>query len=369
MRWKKHLKKRNGNTADALDAIRELKKQAKKNKTENAQQIEQAVREQIAELEGQIRASEQEYDAVTSYLTDIQKIERMEPKQRQIVNDAARAIINLNRERQKFQNNGERLAGDKYRVMERYEKEIPDEMRNMYEQEQYQNMVKGDLRQLEGERAVIQYEIDDAEDKKHFVKNLAIGSGILQVFLFGTLLALYLITDTNMTLPLLLIVAMTAAIAAYIAAIAVKCESILQESVFKMNRVIQLTNKIKIKLVNCTNTLEYCYDKYKVESYRELAANWEKYVQTRDEERRYRNSSGFLEQYSAELISTLRRHGVADAEIWIYQTEALLEEREMVEVRHHLNERRRKIRERLEFNTEQLAMCRAELAAFSDTKG
>ncbi len=53
---------------------------------------------------------------------------------------------------------------------------------------------------------------------------------------------------------------------------------------------------------------------------------------------------------------------VRDVEIWLYQAEALLDEKEMVEVRHHLNIRRQKIRERLEFNHSQLALCEEELS-------
>ena len=40
----------------------------------------------------------------------------------------------------------------------------------------------------------------------------------------------------------------------------------------------------------------------------------------------------------------------------------MLDEKEMVEVRHHLNIRRQKIRERLEFNNNQLAFCEEELS-------
>ena len=109
---------------------------------------------------------------------------------------------------------------------------------------------------------------------------------------------------------------------------------------YKLNRVIQLTNKIKIKLVNCTNALEYVYEKYQVESYRELSELWEKYVRTKDEERRYRKSTELLEHYNRTLMDTLFGEEVKDAEIWLYQAEALLDEKEMVEVRHHLNIRR-----------------------------
>ncbi len=42
-----------------------------------------------------------------------------------------------------------------------------------------------------------------------------------------------------------------------------------------------------------------------------------------------------------------------DSEIWIYQPTAILDSREMVEVRHRLNVRRQKLRERMQAIKEQ----------------
>ena len=364
MRRKKRRKIEAAEAADFSEALRREKKsrRGKKKADMSSELSEGTMREQIEELERQIELSKREYEAVTSYLTDMQRIDRLEPKERSVLNTAANGIIQLTRERNKYRDNPDRIPTEQYRAMERYEKEIPDELKNLYEQEQYQSMVKADLRQLDGERAVIQYEREQAQDKKLFLRRLAIGSAVLVVVLFITLFAAGRVSSADMTLPLLLTAAMEAAVVAYIAAAASACERVLRESVFRQNRVIQLTNKVKIKLVNSTSMLDYCYEKYCVESYRELAELWEKYVKTREEERRYRRSTEMLEQHSRQLVSTLRAAGVRDAEIWLYQVDALLDDREMVEVRHHLNTRRQRIRERLEFNNEQLEQFRRELA-------
>ncbi len=358
---KKRKQQGNEQALDAKEALRQLKRSKKGLSREEAAQIVGVVCEQIEELRHQIGISQKEYEAVTSYLTDMQKIDRMEPAKRQDLNDAARNIINLTKERVKYQNSSERLLMHQYRAMERYEKEIPDALKEIYEQEQYREMIHSDMRQLDGERAVIEYERDWAEDKKIFVKNLALGGGLLVVFLFLTLLAMNLITGTDMLVPMLFVLALAAGIVAYITVASGRAGKVLHASDYKLNRVIQLTNKVKIKLVNCTNALEYIYEKYQVENYREFSAVWEKYVRTKDEERRYRKSTELLEHYNRTLMAALEDEEVKDAEIWLYQAEALLDEKEMVEVRHHLNIRRQKIRERLEFNNEQLAMCEEEL--------
>lgn len=369
MRWRKKKKQENEQALDAKEALRQLKRSKNGLSREEAAQIIGVVCEQVDELKRQIGVSQKEYEAVTSYLTDMQKIDRMEPASRQALNDAARNIINLTKERVKYQNSSDRVPMQQYRAMERYEKEIPDALKNIYEQEQYQEMIHSDLRQLDGERAVIEYEKESAGDKKIFLKNLAVGGGFLVVFLFLVLLALNLATGADMLLPMLMVLALAAGLVAYITVTAGRCGRILHESDYKLNRVIQLTNKVKIKLVNCTNALDYIYEKYQVESYRELTEIWERYVRTRDEERRYKKSTELLEHYNRELLNALYGEEVKDAEIWLYQAEALLDEKEMVEVRHHLNIRRQKIRERLEFNNEQLVMCREELSQIAEGNG
>ena len=356
-------KKREGEqTLDAGEALRQLKRSKKGLSREETAQIIGVVCEQVEELKRQIAVSQKEYEAVTSYLTDMQKIDRMAEENRQAVNDAARNILNLTKERVKYQNSTERLPIEQYRAMERYEKEIPGELKNIYEQEQYREMIYSDLRQLEGERGVIEYERESAQDKKIFLKNLAVFGGFLVVLLFATLLVINLITKTDMFLPMLLVLALAAGITAYIAVVEGQIKKTLRESDYKLNRVIQLTNKVKIKLVNCANALDYSYEKYRVQSYREFAVIWEKYVRTKDEERRYRKSTELLEHYNRTLMDELFNAEVRDMEIWLYQAEALLDEKEMVEVRHHLNIRRQKIRERLEFNHSQLALCEEELS-------
>jgi hypothetical protein len=60
-----------------------------------------------------------------------------------------------------------------------------------------------------------------------------------------------------------------------------------------------------------------------------------------------------LEFFNNELIHELKKHGVVDSEIWIYQPTAILDNKEMVEVRHRLNVRRQKLRDRIELSNDQ----------------
>ena len=64
----------------------------------------------------------------------------------------------------------------------------------------------------------------------------------------------------------------------------------------------------------------------------------------------------------------LERLGVKDREIWFGQAKALVEPKEMVEVRHDLNLRRSKLREQLDYNTGVMEECLEEMEKIRSTK-
>ena len=69
-----------------------------------------------------------------------------------------------------------------------------------------------------------------------------------------------------------------------------------------------------------------------------------------------------LDLYHGVLTTQMKKIGLKDPEIWIYQPEALADEKEMVEVRHRLNDRRGKLREKMEYNQEIIMTYGKELA-------
>ena len=73
----------------------------------------------------------------------------------------------------------------------------------------------------------------------------------------------------------------------------------------------------------------------------------------KEESLKYKDNTEQLDYYCDILVNELDRFGIKDKEIWIYQAIALIDSREMVEVRHRLNERRRSLREQIEVYQEQ----------------
>ena len=128
-----------------------------------------------------------------------------------------------------------------------------------------------------------------------------------------------------------------------------------------LNKVVSLLNIRKIKYVNIKNALDYLYNKYRVNSFHELNFMWEQYLKEHDEREKMKNDEDDLLFYSEQLVKQLRLMKLKDPTIWPQQANAILDNREMVEIRHRLIERRQKIRELIEQNTKVMDDIKQEI--------
>jgi hypothetical protein len=119
-----------------------------------------------------------------------------------------------------------------------------------------------------------------------------------------------------------------------------------------MNKAVGMLNKTKIKNVNNKSMLDYNREKYCVDNAKQFEGLWGEYCKAKEYERKYRENTGMLSRCNDALVQLLEEYQVKDAEVWLVQTYAILDNREMVEIRHDLNQRRQKLRERIEYNTE-----------------
>lgn len=310
----------------------------------------------LEELKRRFADAKEEYGAVTAYLTDIQKLDMVPLDQRAKIEDAARQIMNLNKERGDYQ---QKELPKSY--LAQYEEILPKEIEKLKEQEKYQNLVKEDLRQLEGERGSIQYERELAERKREFIQKFSIGCCISLFLIFLFLIYLTDKTKADLNLPFFLAALMALFLIGYIVIELRNTAYTMKYSDLKMNKLIRINNKVKIKYVNVTTLLDYEYEKYRVSSVRELETIWENYVRAKDQAERYRHNTQLLEFYHQEFIDELKAAELQDPEVWIYQAEAILDEKEMVEVRHRLNVRRQKLRETMDTLTNQMDQCSRQL--------
>lgn len=319
--------------------------------------------EQISIMKLKLKESETEYSEVTQYLTDIEMIEAFAPDMKAAVQDCARQIINLNKERDTFKKKERNISESQYRYIEQYEDAIPEQIEKLTEQEKYRELILHDLKQLEGERGAIMYEKEYAEDKREFLRKLATGGCVLIISLFMFIFLIQGKTKADLNLPFFLLGIFAVGLAAYCAFENRNMITVIKNADKKTNKLIVLTNKIKVKYVNTESTLEYLYEKYRVESAADLSRQWSEYVKIKDEEEMYKKNSELLEFCNNDLVTNFRAVGIKFPEVWIYQPEALLDSRDMVEVRHRLNTRRQKLREQMDKVSRQIEQCNVEIAA------
>lgn len=343
------LKEEDEVTIEKVDVVEEAK--SYKSEPDRMKYIEDTC-DMIVEAMRQIEETKVEYQAVTSYLTDIQIIDSIPMDERDSLNDAARKIITLTRDRTGYQNREKiRISEVMYKHMEQYEEEIPEEIDKMKENEEYLRTVKNDMRVLEGEKGSLQFKKEEIVKQQHFLKLVSILTGIVA----GSLFVLFAIISSayykDMHVPYLLTIIMVMISIIYVFFEARKNIYDMKMTDKKQNRAVNLLNSVKIKYVNTTNLIEYSYHKYKVNSSNELKYLWEQYVKAKDVEKRYKSNTELLNYHNEILIEKLKKFHVGDPEIWIYQAIAIIDNKEMVEVRHRLNTRRRKLRERIDYNT------------------
>lgn len=308
--------------------------------------------EQIIEAARQNEEAKLEYQAVTSYLTDIQKIERIEGEEREDLVDTARNLVTLSRERHEYQNKREiKLSEKQYKYYEKNEIKLPEDIKKLEEYEAYNTKIKNDMHHLEGEKSVLKHQKKEYAASQRYLKKIAIITSILMVTMFALFYVLDSVAGKDMQLPYLLTVALAGMSGLFIFLEGRKNAYNLKLAQIKLNKAITLLNTVKIKYVNSTNCIDYTCKKYSVNSALELRFQWEQYCKAKKMQLELVRNTEKMNEFNIKLMDQLKHYEVSDLDIWTYQAAALIDSKEMVEIRHRLNLRRQKIRERIEYNT------------------
>ena len=300
-----------------------------------------------------------EYDSVTDYYEDIQRIENAPENIKLKLMYAADRVDNLSVDRRIFKSPENKLSNKVYRMMESYEEDFPEALVKLRHDEEDYNTVLKNVRMIKGERSMYRIEANDLVKKqlrikKYSVLMLALLVGVFVIFL---LISAASPDDEHIGMFItVVILALTLSLGLF--AYLKSTERKVYVTEVKLNKATALLNKYKIKYVNAVNVLEYEYSKYAVKSAFELEQKFQAYVEMKDEQRKILEITSNLNEAEAELTDILRQLGVIDTHIWIGQVKAILNPKEMVEVRHNLSIRRQKLREQIEYNESRIEDAR-----------
>lgn len=324
--------------------------------------------EGIQEAKKQCEDIKFEYGQVTSYLKDIQLIDQAPEEEKTKLLAAAQLIQELMKERKKLQKKEYKFTDGQRRAMENYEEIVEKDIQKLLEYEDFQMKIKHDMRQLSGEKNLLLADKKDIIRRQRMLKTIGKTLVALLIATGSMLAALAYCFKVDIGLPFVGAVAVAFVIAVLILNEARKNRIDMVITEKKCNRAIFLSNRVKIKYVNNVRTLDYMYHKYQVRNATELDFVHSQYVRAKREWAKQRESSIRINECNQIVLSELRRLGLKDCDIWLGQAAALVEPKEMVEVRHDLNVRRQKLREQLDYNTGVMEECLEEMEKIRSTK-
>lgn len=324
----------------------------------NRKQREEYVRgclEQIAEASREVENLQHEYQVVTSHLKDIEEIEALPENESRLLMECAKRIDTLERQQSGYKERKNRMTDEKFYQMECMEEEVQEAYEKLEKAEEYQNLIKRDLRRLDSERQAYGFRKIELQHLMKDTRSMTIVCATAVIFCLLLLLILQYAFSFDVKIGYL---AAGGIGALAITAIFLKYNDAVRELSqveSGISRLIRLQNTVKIRYVNNTHLLDYLYMKYNVKSAQELGRDYKQYLEEKDERHNYKRAEIELDSTQQELLHILRRYQVKDPMIWLYQTQALLDKKEMIEIRHNLIIRRQSLRRRMDYNKEVIA--------------
>ncbi len=317
--------------------------------------------EQMAEATKEIGLLQGEYNLVTSYLTDIEEIEGLPEDDRLGINHIAGKLKKLESEREKYKDRKNKLDDTTFRKIEKIESEMEEGIEKIKEAEKYEELVKADLRKLDGERNAYEYRKEELANMRTNFRGMTIIIIVALVVCELILLCLHFFMHME--------IFAVAIAGAFIGALSITILYIKYSDADRealrvansINKLILLQNKVKIRYVNNTNLLDYLYIKYGVDDSTLLKKQWESYKSEKDARKVVSEAEARADYYKKELITKLSNYHVKDPTRWVHQAGALVDPKEMVEIRHELVKRRQSLRKQLDYNQDVAKMAQNEV--------
>ncbi|SFK50471.1 hypothetical protein SAMN05216390_101388 [Lachnospiraceae bacterium KH1T2] len=317
--------------------------------------------EQMQESIVEIDKASMEYRLVTDYLKDIEEIEAAPEELRTRINKIAERITKLDHESALNRKSLGRIGDEEYNLLARYETEVRDDLEKIKKNEEFRELVRGDLQRLESEKAVYSYQKSELRSSMKNIKNLLLVTIAAASAAMAVLLVLYAAAGLDIRVGLMMLGA--------IAALALTGEYLAySEAVRKLNYadayitvLINKQNTVKIRYVNVTNLIEYEYRKYHISASIELEEYWNAYQEEKKARDFILRANSELSLEKSRLVQLMRDLHLKDPVIWARQCEALYNPKEMVEIRHDLNTRRQSLRQRIQYNTANRDASRSEI--------
>ena len=315
----------------------------------------------MAECTDEIESASKEYKYVTDYLRDCEIIDQIPDDSGSRLIRAAENVIRIMDKSQIHTTKLGRISETKYNQMLNIAPEMPRALEELREHEDYREIVRDDLKKLEGEKVSRQFMRSDARVKELSCRNIAVITIFATAFVMIILLLMKFMFEMNVMPGFIIAAALGSITLALSFSSFVNARSIEKHLTSQLNPIIGKQNTIKIKSVNIQNLITYEYGKYHVNSSEELSYVWGLYETEKAERELIRRMSHELDAAEEEFKRELLNINVNFPTLWLHQAEAVADKREMVELRHELVARRQGLRKRIAYNTDNREAAKQEV--------
>ena len=324
---------------------------------------------QMVQASKEIEDIRSEYELVTNYLTDIQILEDLSDAEKKPIVECATHVAKLEKQRTDFLKTKRRLTDTQYAQMQEEEENLPGVIRRLRTNEKDMDVLRHNLAILEGKKLEWTMQRSESERTQKVTRTAAyyLFAVILTLFVFVAILSWYFQKDLQLALTILGFVAVTAAVV-----ILVRYQDAsrtIRQTDVNRNHAITLENRVKIRYVNTKNAVDFTCEKYHVHNARELDELYGQYQEEAREKETFRKTSEELEYYTKAFLQYLTRLRMYDTRVWLTHANALIDSREMVELKHELISRRQKLRSRVEYNLNSIRKMKEEARKNMDKVG
>lgn len=317
--------------------------------------------EQMIDAAREFEDAKNEYGRVCSYLKDIEIVENLGEKDRKLVAELAGNVAKLNEARKELLNTEQKISDAQFALMQEYEDDIPKSIKLLATNEKYLSTINRDLKTLEGEKTEWEIAKDSCKNEMKQLRRLA----ILLIVVFAIAALSCLVTSQTTGADTSMVMAVSAFVAAllggYIFLKYQDCQREIQKCDVNRNYAIILENRVKLKYVNMKNAVDYACEKYHVRNAEEFGQTYELFQETVKEREKFRRTNDDLEFYNEKLVETLQRFNLYDEKMFVNYAKAIVNNEEMVELKHDLVARKQKLRSRMEYNLKVISELKRDI--------
>ncbi len=317
--------------------------------------------EQMVMCTKRIEELKKEYSAVNHYLSDIQTISSVEGATREKLFYEANRISTLKNDKNQYKNYTSKIPSKKYEYINSKEKELPEILKSLKEDEDDYRTLKSDIHNIKGEQAALKYEHKEYIGRLNRLRSFLKLAIVVVAVVLGGLIYGQSQGEYDYTIGFYITVLCAMLVGAIMLVMYQVTQRDLKVTELKMNKAIGLLNKYTLRYVNLKNRLDYSYEVHGVHSSYELNSLWGAYINAKKEQEAYFRMSDQLYKSMENFNSIIDSLKLYDDSVWSGRPEALLDNTQMAQLKDNLNGRRERLKKSIDYNNELIERAKVNI--------